>query len=283
MFKRKSSLKNILLITLFQLVFLTQSFAQNQLQKSSLVCSYQLSYRQDSTDAAIRKEYFKLVVSQGISVFQNPRSRMRDSLFSVMMGFIKQPEVMATYSKQVMSLSKESFKYIIYKNSRAKTLSYYDWVGSNLYHYEEMLPLFKWTISPEVVTIAGYTCQLATTVFAGRKFEAWFTREVPVSDGPYKFCGLPGLIIKVGDTRKQYTFELQSLTLSPSVPKPILPAHPSILTTKAELRRGKIAYQASLAGPPPSFGNIPARPTSATTREAVTKFNSKRNNPLELK
>lgn len=33
--------------------------------------------------------------------------------------------------------------------------------------------------------------QKATCDFAGRKWIAWFTTEIPIQDGPYKFYGLP--------------------------------------------------------------------------------------------
>jgi hypothetical protein len=52
----------------------------------------------------------------------------------------------------------------------------------------------------------------ATTSFAGRNYEAWFTPEIPISDGPYKFYGLPGLIFKICDKKNQHVFTLKKLT-----------------------------------------------------------------------
>lgn len=46
----------------------------------------------------------------------------------------------------------------------------------------------------------------ATTVFRGRTYEAWFTPDIPVSDGPWKFSGLPGLILEVHDSKNHYVF-----------------------------------------------------------------------------
>ena len=51
-------------------------------------------------------------------------------------------------------------------------------------------------------------CQRADVDFGGRHWVAWFTPEIPVPDGPYKFCGLPGLIVQIADTKDHWRFEL---------------------------------------------------------------------------
>ena len=56
--------------------------------------------------------------------------------------------------------------------------------------------------------IGSYNTQKATTQYGGRDWEIWFTTEVPFQDGPYKFCGLPGLIVKAEDSKGDYQFEL---------------------------------------------------------------------------
>lgn len=75
------------------------------------------------------------------------------------------------------------------------------------YRYSEPFPSMKWTLSPETATICEHKCQKATCHWRGRDFVAWFTTEIPVRRGPWKFGGLPGLILKVYDTDKLYTFE----------------------------------------------------------------------------
>lgn len=73
--------------------------------------------------------------------------------------------------------------------------------------YTESYPLQEWEILSDTLTVNGFLCQKATCRFRGRDFEAWFAADIPISDGPWKFGGLPGLILKVCDTRLLYTFE----------------------------------------------------------------------------
>jgi len=69
----------------------------------------------------------------------------------------------------------------------------------------------KWQISNERLKILSYSAQKATTFFAGRHWTAWFTSEIPISEGPYKFHGLPGLILKILDETKTHSYEIVSV------------------------------------------------------------------------
>lgn len=42
----------------------------------------------------------------------------------------------------------------------------------------------------------NYECLLAESDYHGRRWKAWFTPEIPMQYGPWKFHGLPGLILK---------------------------------------------------------------------------------------
>jgi GLPGLI family protein len=132
----------------------------------------------------------------------------------------------------------------------------YDHIGPTTYYYQEPASPFAWVITPTTTTIAGYACQRATTTFGGRTWEAWFTRAVPIPEGPYKFYGLPGLIVKVGDKRGHYLFELTKLRqLAP--PVTITPPETSgKLITKAELARGKADYDRTVLTQMMANGNI---------------------------
>ena len=55
--------------------------------------------------------------------------------------------------------------------------------------------------------ISGFKCQKATTEFRGRTYEAFFSSEIAPRGGPWKFDGLPGLIISVKSTDSYFVIE----------------------------------------------------------------------------
>lgn len=78
--------------------------------------------------------------------------------------------------------------------------------------YEEPLPQFEWELMETVDTVAGYACSSAKTTFRGREWTVWFTMDIPIGAGPWKFNGLPGLILKAQDDQMDYIWECQSIT-----------------------------------------------------------------------
>ncbi|SEP80773.1 GLPGLI family protein [Epilithonimonas lactis] len=68
--------------------------------------------------------------------------------------------------------------------------------------------VLDWKISSEQKVIGNYRSQKAETTYGGRNWTAWFTTELPFSDGPYIFSGLPGLILSIQDSNNDYSFNL---------------------------------------------------------------------------
>ena len=75
------------------------------------------------------------------------------------------------------------------------------------FKYSEPIPALQWKIEGKDSVIAGYHCQAATTSLRGRRWRAWFTLDIPVSDGPWKLCGLPGLILRATDEQGYFDFD----------------------------------------------------------------------------
>jgi len=66
----------------------------------------------------------------------------------------------------------------------------------------------EWKILPDKQKIGEYNAQKATTKYGGREWTAWFSTDLPFQDGPYKFYGLPGLIVKIEDTTGSHIMTL---------------------------------------------------------------------------
>ncbi|WP_294243490.1 GLPGLI family protein [uncultured Chryseobacterium sp.] len=87
-------------------------------------------------------------------------------------------------------------------------------IGRDKLKVEESRPI-KWQILNEKENIGLWSTQKAKTEFAGRKWTAWFTTEIPLQEGPYKFYGLPGLIVKMEDETKSHVFLLKEVKNMP--------------------------------------------------------------------
>ena len=88
-----------------------------------------------------------------------------------------------------------------------KQLEHIHRIASDKFIMKEEFPELDWNILDETKEIGGYTCQKASTTFKGRTYEAWFTTEIPMSFGPWKLQGLPGLILAASDTKHEVMFE----------------------------------------------------------------------------
>ena len=80
-------------------------------------------------------------------------------------------------------------------------------VSSDTYKVEEdQKP--EWKILQDKQKIGEYNAQKATTNFGGREWVAWFSTDIPFQDGPYKFYGLPGLIVTIEDKTGSHSMTL---------------------------------------------------------------------------
>lgn len=79
--------------------------------------------------------------------------------------------------------------------------------------YEEPIPSFDWHFTEQVDEICGYDCFSATTDFRGRTWTVWYAPEIPVNSGPWKFSGLPGLVLRAHDARMDYSWDCIDVVL----------------------------------------------------------------------
>lgn len=85
----------------------------------------------------------------------------------------------------------------IYKSFSSKEITYNQPIINKIYFIKDSLPIQKWKINKKTKVIASFECKMATTNFRGRKYTAWYTESIPIIGGPWKFDGLPGLILEI--------------------------------------------------------------------------------------
>jgi len=66
--------------------------------------------------------------------------------------------------------------------------------------------LFEWKLLEGDSIVCKYPCHKAVTTFRGRTWTVWYTLDLPYSDGPWKFCGLPGLVLHAYDSDGYFRF-----------------------------------------------------------------------------
>lgn len=95
----------------------------------------------------------------------------------------------------------------ILKNLGSGKLTYRGMIFMDSYIYEEDIPEIDWIPVEEETDICGYRCKTATASFRGREWTAWYTEDIPISNGPEMFGNLPGLILKIEDEKKEHVIQ----------------------------------------------------------------------------
>lgn len=112
--------------------------------------------------------------------------------------------------------------YYIVKSLEKNKMRIYDIIGAiSKFYYDEAPHDWKWEISDSTKVILGYECIKAYTDFHGRKWEAWFSPEIPVQNGPWKLGGLPGLILEASADGGKYSFLATGLQQTNKRIKPV--------------------------------------------------------------
>jgi len=204
-------------IKLYLLIYLEIGFgftvmAQSKdIGTSDLICQYKLIWQFDTLANIVRDDLIILQIGEGLSKSYSYYTFQADSLQQSPNG----KEVWRMLFKKAIKESNGAVptgfphkrsKTVVYKNYPKGKMTVTDGVSLQDFIYEDELNLFDWEILDSTKIILNNMCQRGTWTFQGRQWTAWFTPEIPISDGSWKFGGLPGLILEVYDRGKQYHF-----------------------------------------------------------------------------
>lgn len=206
--------KNIFLT--LGLIFCINGFSQELLDSSYIKCHYDFSYLLRSSDKEKREDLFILQIGKKVSKCYSYYTYQADSIMSLPNGKELWDQMFMKALKESKGEPAENFPYrrskeFIYKNYAKNRMTVVDGISTDDYLYIDSLHAQKWQIHSDTTNILGYLCQKASCSFRGREYTAWFTNSIPVSEGPWKFMGLSGLIVKVYDNEQIFTFTLRGI------------------------------------------------------------------------
>ena len=216
-------MKKLAIIALFSFVLRTTTlFAQvsmgslsmpSQPSKTSPIdkvqfnVQYEMAFVQDTSNPEqITEETMVLKVGEKTSQFYSYTRYVTDSLLRIQLaqsgGMIRREGQPGGSSNQGGQIN-----YQIFKNYPAGKVTTLERIGPSQFRCEEANACPEWELFPDTMTILSYLCHKATCRFKGRDYIVWFTTDIPRSEGPWKLCGLPGLILYAEDSQKHYVFE----------------------------------------------------------------------------
>ncbi len=165
---------------------------------------YELTYKPKKGIDSLQKAVMILDVTDKKSLYRDYLTVSQDSVLKIEVEKMQKAGVFKDLSK---SFQMPKFAYKITKEYPTMKVNFSERMLNSVFGYNEE-PKFNWKISNDKQKIGEYEAQKATTEFGGRKWTAWFTESIPFPDGPYKFSGLPGLIVKIEDAEKNFSWVL---------------------------------------------------------------------------
>lgn len=190
-----------LLVNFFLIVGIV-TFAQNKR------FIYEYKFIPDSTNLEdLKTEMMFLDTTKDGSKYYSYTVFNSDSIMKVDL----EKQLAATGSINVkLDLRKGDVRYSVTKTYPDYKINLHRRLGMDAYNISDERKI-NWKISSEKEKIGEWNAQKAEADFAGRHWIAWFSTEIPIQDGPYKFRGLPGLIVKIEDKTGSHKMELKGI------------------------------------------------------------------------
>lgn len=155
---------------------------------------YEVNYKKDSTSNIITKEFYHLDINQKDVAYYGRDYFIMDSL-------------MTNNTPMTEENNKLNLSDIEIHDLNSPNYDTYELLQFDIIHLKSV-DKQKWKLSNEKKMIGQYNVQKAETNWGGRHWTAWFAEEIPFPEGPYKFHGLPGIIMELSDSKGNYNFKL---------------------------------------------------------------------------
>ncbi|MDE1192247.1 MAG: GLPGLI family protein [Arachidicoccus sp.] len=178
------------------------------LDSAYIECRYSFSYILDSTKTESKgSDVMSLLIGKNISNFFSYNQYRVDSLVNEDKKGVSETETSDNKNKY----GKGGLSYHIFQNYPTGKISYFSKLITKDYKYEEDLNSYHWNILKDTSVILGYKVQKAACFYGGRNWIVWFAPDIAISSGPWKFNGLPGLVLSAEDDKNYFNFTIVGL------------------------------------------------------------------------
>ena len=184
---------------------------------------YHVLYRQAMEDVSLSEDLHGLYIGNHTSVCMSNATLFTTEMIPAELIEAAQKKTLTYEQKQqLVAFNRdrekyEPFDYMIYKNYPVDgMLGCYQYIGAkgaffndgkDFLYYTESTPIIPWTLEDGDSIVCEYPCKKASAEFRGRLWTVWYAPDIPCQDGPWKLCGLPGLILKAADESGDFLFE----------------------------------------------------------------------------
>lgn len=210
--------------------------------------NYYEKFLRGSDGVAERNNEFVLLFNASYSKFYSPTTEYLDSLDSTPSGKKQYEQMLNAVMSEVIRTNNYDLvphkkgDIYVFKNRKETTVTVYEQMGlTESGCYSEPLAEIEWTIGDSTKIVLGYECMVAYADYHGRKWTAWFALELPIQEGPWKLCGLPGLILEASESSGQHAFTATGIETSTKKIVPIYSPEKYEKVNRKELLRNKRA------------------------------------------
>ena len=201
-----------MIITLFLYIFISSNVSCENKQRDNNQVSSGLGSMQDSTILSVTyDQYYQEVLEnpkKGKDLMRLDIGTYSSQYVSPILEWIKENKYIPAPGKKLPFPGYEGkgMRYEVFKNTPKRGYQYFIHSPGPIATRDITDSLFVWELLDGDSTVCEYPCKKARTTFRGRTWTVWYTLDLPYSDGPWKFCGLPGLILYAYESEGYFRF-----------------------------------------------------------------------------
>lgn len=202
-------------LKIFLIILMDIAFSSGNVTGANYRAVYDFEYTKDSINSIKGEDILYLEISKNSSFCFSYYTYYTDSLTNTPNGWAVWRKLfsaaIAKDGTNATSFPHKRSTFMVTKRYTSDTLCIKDMIDNDVYEYIASKNEFHWQLCDSTKTINGFEAHKAICSYHGRDWTVWFSSDIPFSDGPWVFCGLPGLILEAQDKDNLFSFRLVGL------------------------------------------------------------------------